>query len=78
MVLPLLAYSTYVNQMLQCLGRSGKATFLASCRQGTVYVPLILLLPALWELTGIQLTQPVADGITFLISIPFHLWFFRS
>ena len=77
-VLPLLAYSTYVNQMLQCLGRSGKATFLASCRQGTVYVPLILLLPALWELTGIQLTQPVADGITFLISIPFHLWFFRS
>ena len=77
-VLPVLGYSTYVNQMLQCLGCSGMATFLASCRQGTVYVPLILLLPALFELTGIQLTQPVADGITFLISIPFHLWFFRS
>ncbi len=77
-VLPLLGYSTYVNQMLQCLGRSGKATFLASCRQGTVYVPLILLLPALWGMIGIQLTQPVADLITFGISIPFHLWFFRS
>ena len=77
-VLPLLAYSTYVNQMLQCLGRAGQATFLASCRQGTLYVPLILVLPALWGLTGIQLTQPIADGLTFLVSIPFHIWFFRS
>ena len=77
-VLPLLAYSTYVNQMLQCLGRAGQATFLASCRQGTLYVPLILVLPAFWGLTGIQLTQPIADGLTFLVSIPFHIWFFRS
>ena len=77
-VLPLLAYSTYVNQMLQCLGRSGQATFLASCRQGTIYVPLILVLPAILDLTGIQLTQPIADGLTFLVSIPFHIWFFRS
>jgi len=77
-VLPLLAYSTYVNQMLQCLGRSAQATFLASCRQGTLYVPLILVLPAVLDLTGIQLTQPIADGLTFLVSIPFHIWFFRS
>ena len=77
-VLPLLGYSTYVNQMLQCLGRSGQATFLASCRQGTIYVPLILVLPAILGLTGIQLTQPIADGLTFLVSIPFHIWFFRS
>lgn len=77
-VLPLLGYSTYVNQMLQCLGRSGQATFLASCRQGTIYVPLILILPVVWQFTGIQLAQPVADGLTFLVSIPFHIWFFRS
>ena len=77
-VLPLLGYSTYVNQMLQCLGRSGQATFLASCRQGTIYVPLIVVLPAILDLTGIQLTQPIADGLTFLVSIPFHIWFFRS
>ena len=77
-VLPFLGYSTYVNQMLQCLGRSAQATFLASCRQGTIYVPLILVLPAIVGLTGIQLTQPIADGLTFLVSIPFHIWFFRS
>jgi len=74
----LLGYSTYVNQMLQCLGRSGQATFLASCRQGTIYVPLIVVLPLIWQFTGIQMTQPLADGLTFLVSIPFHIWFFRS
>ena len=78
LVMPILAYSTYVNQMLQCLGRAGKATFLASCRQGTLYVPLILTLPIFLDLTGIQLTQPIADALTVMVTIPFHLWFFRS
>ena len=41
-------------------------------------MPLILVLPAILGLTGIQLTQPIADGLTFLVSIPFHIWFFRS
>ncbi len=77
-VLPMLGYSTYVNQMLQCLGRSGSAAFLASCRQGIFYVPLILILPRLLAFLGVQLCQPVADTMTFLVSIPFHLWFFRS
>ena len=33
-VLPLLAVSTFVNQLYQCLGYRTAATFLASCRQG--------------------------------------------
>lgn len=77
-VMPLLGYSTYVNQMLQCLGRAGKATFLASCRQGLLYTPLILILPSVLGFIGIQLTQPIADGLTFLVSVPFHIWFFTS
>lgn len=77
-VLPFLGYSTYVNQMLQGLGRSGSAAFLASCRQGIFFVPLILVLPRLFFLTGVQLCQPIADGLTALVSIPFHIWFFTS
>lgn len=76
--LPVLGYSTYVNQMLQCLGRSASATFLASCRQGIFYIPLILLLPHFFELKGVQLTQPAAELLTFLVSLPFHYWFFHS
>ncbi len=78
MVLPLLAYSTFVNQLLQCLGRTLSASFLASCRQGIFFIPLVLYLPQLLSVQGLLLTQPLADLATFLISIPFHLWFFHS
>lgn len=76
-VMPFMAYSTYVNQLYQCLGFSAKATFLASCRQGVFFIPLILLLPRLIGLTGVQMTQPAADFCTFLISVPFQVLFFR-
>lgn len=38
-VLPLLAVSTFVNQLYQCLGYRTAATFLASCRQGIFFLP---------------------------------------
>ncbi len=75
--LPVLGYSTYVNQLYQSLGYVKGATMLASCRQGIFFVPLIFLLPMFMELNGILLTQPVADILTFLVSIPFNVWFLR-
>ena len=41
-------------------------------------MPLMLALSSALGFLGIQLCQPAADGLTFLISVPFHLWFFRS
>ncbi len=75
--LPLLGYSTYVNQLYQSLGFVKGATLLASCRQGIFFVPLILILPRLIGLDGILLTQPTADILTFFISIPFNIRFLR-
>ena len=76
-VMPMMAYSTYVNQLYQCLGFHQAATLLASCRNGLLYVPLILLLPGLLGLSGVAMSQPAADFLTFLVSIPFQIWFFR-
>ena len=76
--MPMLAYSTYTNQLLQSLGKSKRATFLASCRQGVFFIPLILVLPRLFSLTGIELTQPIADFLTFAISIPIQVQFFKK
>ena len=75
--MPLMGYSTYTNQLYQCLGFEVGATLLACCRQGFFYVPLILILPSLIGLDGILLTQPAADVLTFLISIPCQVLFFR-
>ena len=76
-VMPVMAYSTYVNQLYQCLGFHQAATLLASCRNGLLYVPLILLLPGLLGLSGVAMSQPAADLLTFLVSILFQIWFFR-
>lgn len=77
MVMPFMAYSTYVNQLYQCLGFRVVATLLASMRQGICFVPLILLLPRLFGLTGVQVSQPLSDFLTFFVSIPFQIRFFR-
>lgn len=77
-VMPFMAYSTYVNQLYQCLGFSKQATFLASLRQGICFVPLMLILPHFIGITAVQSVQPLSDFLTFLISVPFQIAFFRN
>jgi len=77
-VIPFMAYSTYVNQLYQCLGFRVRATILASCRQGICFIPLVLILPRVLELTGVQMLQPGADFLTFLVSVPFQIYFFKK
>ena len=77
-VMPFMAYSTFVNQMYQCLGFKLPATFLASCRQGVCFLPIILIAPYFLGLLGVQMAQPLADLCTFFISVPFQIVFFRK
>ena len=77
-VMPMLAYSTIVNQLLQSLGRSRSAAFLASCRQGVFYIPIILVFSGAFGLTGIEISQSAADLLTFIASVPFQIHFFVS
>lgn len=45
---------------------------------GRLFHPLILTLPHIWGLSGIELCQPIADGLTFCISVPFLLPFLKE
>ena len=76
--LPFLGFSSYVNMMYQSLGFVKGATFLASCRQGVYFIPLILTLPFFFKMDGVLITQPIADILTFLTSIPFCIWFLKN
>ncbi len=76
--IPLMAFSTFVNQLYQGLGFKLEATFLASCRQGIFFLPTVFLLPLLFDLIGVQMTQSVADICTFFISIPFIIIFYKK
>ncbi len=71
LAMPLLPLGVVCNMTFQTIGKSWTATFLSAARQGIFFLPLIYLLPALFGLGGIQITQPCADILTFLCCIPF-------
>ena len=66
------------NMAFQSVGASGRATFLACCRQGVFFIPLILILPRTHGLFGVEICQPIADVLTFLVSLPFLLAFLQQ
>lgn len=63
------------NMLFQSVGKSIRASFLAMCRQGLYFIPLIMLLPTHLGVFGIQLCQPLSDALTFITSLPFLISF---
>ena len=66
------------NMTFQSVGKAGRATFLACCRQGVFFIPLILILPRTFGLVGVEICQPIADALTFIVSLPFLLAFLKQ
>ena len=62
-------FCTASNMLMQSLRISGKATVMALARQGIFYIPAILILPRMFDITGIALAQPVADILSFVLTI---------
>lgn len=70
---PLMGWVVISNMMLQNIGKVFRASFLAMARQGLFFIPLIFVLPYFLGLTGIEITQPIADAISFLFAVPLQL-----
>lgn len=75
---PLAAFITITNMCLQTSGRTLAANVLAAARNGICFIPLILLLPRLLGLQGVEMTQTVADVVSFSIAVPLAVHYFRS
>ncbi len=78
LIMPLFGVTTTANMAMQSTGHSGGATFLALCRQGIFFLPLITLLPGIMGVQGVQLAQPLADVCTLLATIPLLIYFLRK
>ena len=61
------------NMMLQTIGRTVKASLLAMSRQFLFFVPAILTLPHMFEMLGVQMSQPIADVCSFIVAVPLAL-----
>ncbi len=66
------------NMTFQSVGKNKSATFLSALRSGLVFIPMLFILKYFLGLTGIQVAQTVTDILTFFISIPFMISFFKK
>ncbi len=68
--MPITGVAMATNFLLQTSGRTLPATILGACRLGLVLGPVVLVLPPLLGMLGVQIAQPVTDIITTLIALP--------
>ena len=61
------------NMMLQTIGKTAGATFLAMSRQGVFFIPLVYLLSRTLGLPGVEMTQAVSDVLTLVCAVPIQL-----
>lgn len=67
--LPLSAYITMANMMMQSIGLGVRASILASARTGVVLVPFVLILPHFLGLRGVAAAQMCSDIVTFALAV---------
>lgn len=70
--------SVCANMMFQSIGKNKIATFLSILRSGLFFIPVLLILSKLFGLTGVEISQTVADVMTFVVSLPFAVSFMRQ
>ena len=78
LVMPLMALGVVCNMTFQSIGKAWRATFLSCTRQGIFFLPFILILPRFLGITGVEITQPVADLCNFFCCLPFAVLFLKA
>lgn len=66
------------NMLLQTCRKPFRANVLASARNGLFFIPAILIFPHWLGLLGIEIAQPVSDILSFFITVPIVLGFFKE
>ena len=65
------------NMTFQSIGKSGRAFFLALTQNGLFFIPLLMVLPGLMGITGIEIAQPLAYAMASMVALPFILFFLK-
>lgn len=76
--MPLIPIGTVANMTFQSVGKAWRATIMSSMRQGIFFIPLIFILPAVFDLWGVVTTQAAADVLTAFACAPFLAGFYKN
>lgn len=68
-VFPLNSFIVLSNMLLQTIRKPVRATILAISRQGLIFIPLVVILPGIFGVLGIEICQMVADVFTFVLAV---------
>ena len=63
--IPLWGFIVMSNMFTQSIGYGVRSTIISISRQGLFLIPMLLILPPVFGLLGIQMAQPIADALTF-------------
>lgn len=69
-----LPFSVPVNMLYQSIRKVGTSSVLSLLRP-CLFIPILLITTKFWGVTGIQISQPLSDALTGIISIPFTIHF---
>ena len=75
---PLNSVIVLTNMMLQSTGKGIWATIVASSRQGFFFIPIVIILSSLFGITGLEISQTIADVCAFLLSLPVALYYMNK
>ena len=75
---PLIGLSTSTNMLLQTIRKTLPATILSMCRQGIFFLPILYIAPRFLGLQGVEMTQAIADIMTFLLAIPIAVRVYKN
>lgn len=65
----LFGFYTVYSSLFLALGKGTAGFILGACRQGTCFIPVILLLPKILGINGILYAQPVADVLSVIVTV---------
>lgn len=69
LTMPLNAFIVLSNMFTQTIRLPVQASVIAAARQGLVFVPAVIIGAKLFGLNGIMCAQPIADIVTFIVSV---------
>ena len=75
---PLLPLNVMCNMTYQSTGQKLKAVVLSCCRQGVCLIPMLLILPPVLHLQGVEMSQACADLLSAAISLPCAISIIRT
>ena len=75
---PIVGFQMVVSTFFQSIGKAFWAAFLSTTRQLLFLVPMLIVLPNIWGLTGVWLSLPCSDFLAAIVAASLLAWQFRK